>query len=48
MVDDILDFVHHAVLKQPHPYCSSTHGSHFSPETFRTIVADHGNLVPAL
>jgi len=45
MVDDVFDFFDQAVLEQPHAYPTGAQGSHFRPQAFGTVVADHGNFV---
>jgi hypothetical protein len=48
VVDDVLDLLHHAVLKEPHPDAPGAHGGHFGPEPFGPVFSDHGHLVAPL
>ncbi len=48
VIDDVLNLIHQAVLKEPHPDAAGTHGRHLGPESFGAIIADHDRLVALL
>ena len=48
VVDDVTDFVHQAVLKEPHADTPGAQGRHLRHQALGAVVADHGDLVPLL
>ena len=45
MINDIFDFIDQGVLKEPYPHAAGTQRRHLCPQAFRTVNANHGNLV---